>query len=128
MTTGNPLYDLDLTGCADACANTPGCIDVSLSGNACYLKESLMPAGPNSQVNGALIIGYYTVTSTKTTTTGNPTTATPTSSTLQPTPTEANPIQCPTASGTVFTGACGSQYVVECFMDRRDADSECLSL
>src|SRR4051812_11118772 len=106
MATSNPLYDLDLTGCADACANTPGCIDVSLSGNACYLKESLMLARPNSQVNGALLMGYYTVASTKTTTTGNLISATPTSSTVQPTPNETDPIQCPTANGTVFTGAC----------------------
>jgi hypothetical protein len=42
--------------CVAACANTDGCVDVSLSGVACYMKSELGERSKNSGVNGARLI------------------------------------------------------------------------
>jgi hypothetical protein len=39
--------------CVDLCDKTAGCVDVSLSGVACYLKKSLGAAVTNSGILGA---------------------------------------------------------------------------
>ncbi|KAH0358077.1 alpha/beta-hydrolase, partial [Aureobasidium melanogenum] len=44
-------------GCIAACATTSGCVDVSLSGSACYLKKTLGAAVTNSGILGARYIG-----------------------------------------------------------------------
>lgn len=43
-------------GCIDACATTPGCVDVSKSGGACYMKSSLGDAHDNGGVWGAKVV------------------------------------------------------------------------
>ncbi|TIA76390.1 subtilisin-like protein [Aureobasidium pullulans] len=45
-----------IQGCVAACDQTPGCIDSSLSGSACYLKSKVGKAVPNSNVFGTLLI------------------------------------------------------------------------
>ncbi|KAF2152260.1 carbohydrate esterase family 1 protein [Myriangium duriaei CBS 260.36] len=42
--------------CIEACANTAGCVDVSLSGAACYMKKSLGLAIANSGIKGAKLV------------------------------------------------------------------------
>ncbi|KAG9533791.1 alpha/beta-hydrolase, partial [Aureobasidium melanogenum] len=44
-------------GCIAACATTSGCVDVSLSGSACYLKKTLGAAVTNGGILGARFIG-----------------------------------------------------------------------
>jgi hypothetical protein len=39
--------------CIEACSSTEGCVDVSMSGTACYMKNKLKNALKNSGVNGA---------------------------------------------------------------------------
>lgn len=47
----------NLEGCIAACATTTGCVDVSLSGSACYLKKTLGAAVNNGGILGARYIG-----------------------------------------------------------------------
>jgi len=49
-------YVKDLAGCIAACATTTGCVDVSLSGTACYMKKSVGTAQKNGGVNGAKLL------------------------------------------------------------------------
>ena len=49
----NPVYVNSLTDCIAACASTTGCIDVSLSGRACYLKSKLTTAKAQAAILGA---------------------------------------------------------------------------
>ena len=46
----------DFNTCINKCATTSGCVDVSLSGVACYLKSSLGAAQNNGNVWGAKLI------------------------------------------------------------------------
>jgi poly(3-hydroxybutyrate) depolymerase len=50
-------------GCIAACATTTGCVDVSLSGSACYLKKTLGGAVNNGGILGARFIGIASTTS-----------------------------------------------------------------
>ena len=45
-----------LAECVAACAATDGCVDVSLSGVACYMKSALGERHANSGVNGARLV------------------------------------------------------------------------
>ncbi|THW52879.1 alpha/beta-hydrolase [Aureobasidium pullulans] len=54
----------NLEGCIAACATTAGCVDVSLSGSACYLKKSLGAAVNNGGVLGARFVGTAATSST----------------------------------------------------------------
>ena len=118
MSPGSPVYNVDFAGCMDACAKNKDCIDVSSSGSACYLKGSITPVEYNDQVYGAIVVGSYDSTTTKTS--ALPTGASPTKGAA---PTNSG-IQCPAANGTTFTGSCGSQYQVECGFDRGGGDSK----
>jgi len=46
----------DLESCIGSCANTTGCVDVSLRGPACYLKSSLSAALSDSGIMGAKLV------------------------------------------------------------------------
>ncbi|KAK5170882.1 uncharacterized protein LTR77_004026 [Saxophila tyrrhenica] len=45
-----------LAECVEACASTDGCVDVSLSGVACYMKSTLGERKRNKGVNGARLV------------------------------------------------------------------------
>lgn len=75
-----PLYE----NCIQACDNTTGCLDTSLSGTACYMKKTLQPAVAYKGILGAkLLFANTTVTLTSssstyvTTITAGPSTANP---------------------------------------------------
>ncbi|KAI4747168.1 alpha/beta-hydrolase [Aureobasidium sp. EXF-12298] len=53
----------NLEGCIAACATTTGCVDVSLSGSACYLKKTLGAAVNNGGILGARFIGIASTSS-----------------------------------------------------------------
>lgn len=42
--------------CIESCATTDGCVDVSLSGSACYMKRTLGDAHENGGVWGAKVV------------------------------------------------------------------------
>jgi hypothetical protein len=44
------------TQCVNLCDSTTGCVDVSLSGSACYLKKTLGNALKSSGILGAKLI------------------------------------------------------------------------
>jgi hypothetical protein len=54
----NPVYVSNLNQCIAACDSTQGCMDVSLSGQACYLKNGIGAAQNNSIILGARLISY----------------------------------------------------------------------
>lgn len=49
--------------CIDKCAQTTGCVDVSLSGSACYMKKSLGAALSDGGVKGAKLASASSATS-----------------------------------------------------------------
>ncbi|KAK4555212.1 hypothetical protein LTR86_007508 [Recurvomyces mirabilis] len=74
--TGSP--DSWLEACIETCTNTTACIDVSLSGRACYLKKSLSSSVSVANIDGARLVQNLTsTTSSSTTTTSPPATASP---------------------------------------------------
>ncbi|GAB7350627.1 hypothetical protein MBLNU459_g1190t1 [Dothideomycetes sp. NU459] len=50
------VYVSSLQACIAACATTAKCIDVSMSGQACYMKSTLTAAVSNSGVNAAKLV------------------------------------------------------------------------
>jgi len=46
----------DFNTCINKCATTSGCVDLSLSGVACYLKSSVGASSNNANVWGAKLI------------------------------------------------------------------------
>ncbi|KAI5271288.1 hypothetical protein E4T47_05393 [Aureobasidium subglaciale] len=50
------VYVKDFAGCIATCAQTTGCVDVSLSGTACYMKKSVGSVVNSSGVKGAKLI------------------------------------------------------------------------
>lgn len=51
------VYVSNFQGCVEACATTTGCVDVSLSGAACYMKKTLGKAlYSNSGILGARLV------------------------------------------------------------------------
>lgn len=64
------VYGVTFGGCIEACATTTGCVDVALSGTACYMKSSVGAAVSNAGIFGAkLISGPSSSTTTSATTT-----------------------------------------------------------
>ena len=45
----------NFTQCVDTCDSTLGCVDVSLSGSACYLKKTLGKAISNGVLGARLV-------------------------------------------------------------------------
>ncbi|KAI4719393.1 alpha/beta-hydrolase [Aureobasidium sp. EXF-10727] len=75
----------NLEGCIAACATTNGCVDVSLSGAACYLKKTLGAAVNNGGILGARFIGTVSTVSSSSLTSPS------TSSTLSTSSTSSSP-------------------------------------
>jgi hypothetical protein len=122
------------------------CVDVASDGSACYLKGSVGSPQYNGNVYGALKVGSYSNSTTQITATptGAPTpiqtvtttttiygsaytcqcTAAPKSSSGP----GSSGLTCPSANGTTFTGSCGSQYGIECGVDRGNHDSRYIPL
>lgn len=93
-----------LVDCMTACDNQPGCIDVSMSGVACYMKGSVGQNVSNSDVRGARLVSQADInTRTSTLTTA---------------------ISCPSWNGSIYNSTAGSQYMVECGVDHAGGDLE----
>ena len=50
------VYVKDFAGCIQTCAQTTGCVDVSLSGTACYMKKSVGNVVKSSGIKGAKLL------------------------------------------------------------------------
>lgn len=57
------VYTADFATCIATCAQTTGCVDVSLSGTACYMKKSVGSVVKSSGIKGAKLISSGTVSS-----------------------------------------------------------------
>ncbi|KAK5728811.1 hypothetical protein LTR15_001951 [Elasticomyces elasticus] len=120
--SGGDLTSLSVSGfqgCIDACAQNSQCVDVSLSGSACYLKSSLGAAVPNGGVWGAKLIvaGSGTTSSVSSTSTasasgsgsgsGSSSASTQTSSSASPivsssvSPSATSVVDCPSSNATI---------------------------
>lgn len=100
--------------CIDLCATSAQCVDLSYSGNTCYLKSVLKPAVSNSNVNAARLLPAASSTST-TSTTG----AAVAASTSAAGP--ASTLSCPSANGTAFSSN-GNTFNIECSVDHSGGD------
>jgi hypothetical protein len=58
------VYVSDLAGCIAACAKLSNCVDVSLSGSACYLKGTLGGVVDNEGLLGARLVTESSTSST----------------------------------------------------------------
>ncbi|EME85418.1 uncharacterized protein MYCFIDRAFT_193726 [Pseudocercospora fijiensis CIRAD86] len=95
---GGFKYVRSLRECIDACDSYNGtqpCVDVSLSGSACYLKSVLGKAVPFDGLLGAKL--------------ANATTPAP-------------PISCPDSNGTNYTTATNQTFAIECGKDFAGGD------
>ncbi|KAI9658744.1 MAG: hypothetical protein M1821_002304 [Bathelium mastoideum] len=108
--TGGDLsmkYTDNFQGCVDLCSSTPGCIDVSYSGTACYMKDKLKD-GHSAGCSGARLIspsgdlpGSASTSSSTTSAPGSThsSTSPATSSQSQPSPTSSkSPTSSPPSS------------------------------
>ncbi|GAB1727180.1 hypothetical protein NU195Hw_g8095t1 [Hortaea werneckii] len=111
------VYVRNLGECAVRCSETSGCVDVSLSGAACYLKSNLGPTSYNAAINGARLVSqpsataFLSVSSVQATTAS---VATPTSTRLS----------CPASNGTYYTASSGMMFVIDCDTDYPGGDMD----
>ncbi|KAI7283488.1 hypothetical protein KC345_g2943 [Hortaea werneckii] len=111
------VYVRDLGECAVRCSEISGCVDVSLSGAACYLKSNLGPTSYNAAINGARLVSQpseaasLSVSSVRATTAS---VATPTSTRLS----------CPASNGTYYTASSGMVFVIDCDTDYPGGDMD----
>lgn len=117
--------------CIDACATTPGCVDVSLSGSACYLKSTLAAAVNNGGIWGAKLVTTSTSSSTSGSASSSSTSSTTgsgvTSSSVSPPSSSATPVTCPSSDGTTVTSN-GVSFLVECGIDHAGGDMKSLGV
>ena len=85
--------------CIDSCSTTEGCVAVAYSGDACYLKNAIGPATPNSGVQAAVLTTYTPPATTP---------ATPASS--------SSKVSCPASDGTDFISG-SNTYTIHCDAD-----------
>ncbi|KAI7324666.1 WSC-domain-containing protein [Hortaea werneckii] len=121
--------------CIDACAKNANCVDVSLSGSACYLKSSLGAAVPNVAVWGAKLVIASSSSSTSSatdstvtiTTSSNSVSSTSTASASALASASPSSITCPSADGQNIT-VNGTSFLIECGIDHAGGDLSSLSV
>ncbi|KAK6076275.1 glyoxal oxidase precursor [Seiridium cupressi] len=125
--------------CIDACAHNPQCVEVSMSGSACYLKSTLGAPVSNgvwgaklvsSATTGSTLSGSSTSASTSTPT--NPSTSSSSSivspsnavaSTLTTSSASASStsVICPGSNSTTYVSG-GLSFIIECGIDHAGGD------
>lgn len=131
--SGGDLTSLSVSSfaaCVDACAQNSQCVDVSLSGSACYLKSTLGAAVSNG-VWGAKLITTSSTTSTVTGTTSTSTSvssittttslASVSSTTSSGATASATNIACPGSNSTTYISG-GLSFIIECGIDHTGGD------
>lgn len=139
---GTDHYAGDLTSsnvasfqqCMETCATTPTCVDVSLSGSACYLKSSVGVAVSSPNVWGARIVSGNSSSSassaSSTATVSSSTQSASVSVSSSSATSSATPtvISCPTSNATTYTGASGQIFLIECGIDHAGGDMSSLTV
>ncbi|RMY20632.1 hypothetical protein D0867_03872 [Hortaea werneckii] len=111
------VYVRNLGECAVRCSETSGCVDVSLSGAACYLKSDLGPTSYNAAINGARLVSQPSGTVSLSVGSGQATTA----SVATPNSTR---LSCPASNGTYYTASSGMVFVIDCDTDYPGGDMD----
>ncbi|RMZ01282.1 hypothetical protein D0864_03495 [Hortaea werneckii] len=111
------VYVRNLGECAVRCSETSGCVDVSLSGAACYLKSNLGPTSYNAAINGARLVSQPSATASLSVSSVQATTA----SVATPTSTR---LSCPASNGTYYTASSGMVFVIDCDTDYPGGDMD----
>lgn len=123
--------------CIDACATYAGgmCVDISLSGSSCYLKQALGPAVEAPSIWDARLVtqaaaptSSSSASSSSSSTsfeTGAPSNSAQTTSTTASTP-NASPsavsLACPDSDGQSYSTSRGNTYLIECSIDHEGGD------
>lgn len=102
---------LKLSDCIDACSATPGCVDISMSGSACYMKKASRTPISNQAIRGARMV--YSA---------NNSTTLPVAGSSSPGSSSFSTPDYPSANGTSYTAANGAMFIIECGMDRAGND------
>ncbi|KAI6815373.1 hypothetical protein KC332_g10896 [Hortaea werneckii] len=110
-------YVRSLGDCAVRCSETSGCVDVSLSGAACYLKSDLGPISYNTAINGARLVSQPSETASLSMSSVQATT------TAAATP-ESTRLTCPASNGTYYTASSGMVFVIDCDTDYAGGDMD----
>ncbi|KAI7501394.1 hypothetical protein KC367_g2951 [Hortaea werneckii] len=110
-------YVRNLGECAVRCSETSGCVDVSLSGAACYLKSNLGPISYNAAINGARLVSQPSGTASLSVSSVQATT------TAAATP-ESTRLTCPASNGTYYTASSGMVFVIDCDTDYPGGDMD----
>ncbi|KAI7392635.1 WSC-domain-containing protein [Hortaea werneckii] len=113
--------------CMQACTKDARCIDVSLSGSACYLKGSLGAAVPNGVWGARAIVSSDPSSSASHTQSSSSTvrsSSTLTSATS--TTSAATALSCPASDGQIVTVG-GKSFLVECGTDHAGGDLTSMS-
>jgi len=93
------IYTNTIEDCINACDTTPGCVGVSRSGNACYLKNDVSQPFNSSSVTSAQLVAPKNVTG------------------------RTDYISCPSWNGTWYNYTLtGSNWQVNCDMDHAGGD------
>ena len=101
-----------LKQCIDTCAATTGCVDVSLSGSACYLKNTLGASSTSNGLSGARLVTSSSTSAASTSTTSKATTTLATStSTSSASASTATPV-CPGSAGASYVSN-GETFLIE---------------
>ncbi|KAH0288241.1 hypothetical protein KCU62_g5375, partial [Aureobasidium sp. EXF-3399] len=110
------IPSLKLADCINACATTDGCVDVSMSGPACYMKyKTGQVYNVASRIRGARLVStasksFSTVSTSSSTASGyvaGPQTQVP---------------SCPSSNSTQYLAKGGAVFAIECFVDRYGND------
>ncbi|KAF2207800.1 hypothetical protein CERZMDRAFT_102066 [Cercospora zeae-maydis SCOH1-5] len=125
-----------LQQCIEECGKAPNCVDISLSGSACYLKDTLegTTVSYNDDVFGARLINPTPPLVPRPTSSASwpSTSATSVAPPAPPSPT-ATPIQCGglnPANGTLYfdtTSGINKTFIIECGVDYATERDELLS-
>ncbi|KAH0359780.1 hypothetical protein KCU65_g9787, partial [Aureobasidium melanogenum] len=102
---------LKLSDCIDACSATPDCVDISMSGSACYMKNASVRPITNQAIRGARMV--YSA---------NNSTTLPVAGSSSPGSDGFSTLDCPSSNGTSYTAANGATFVIECGLDRAGND------
>nr|POE77657.1 wsc domain-containing protein [Quercus suber] len=140
-----------LSQCIDTCANTPGCVDVSLSGTACYLKSSVGGPRYNGVNGGKLITNSSSASSSVSSSATTSASSTSSSATVSASSTSsassisssttfvtssstsstssssasasATALACPASNNTIYTAPTNNQsFLIECGIDHPGGD------
>ncbi|KAI5358060.1 hypothetical protein Slin14017_G114210 [Septoria linicola] len=108
--------------CIEACGATTSCVDISLSGSACYLKSSIASATriENPDIFGARLIDPVPSSPPRPSTSATPAAPPQSATPVSPPQSTSTAVECPAANGTTYvagSGGSSKSFVIECGID-----------